>query len=926
MEFRLLGPLEALEGSTPLALGGRKPRALLARLVLDVGRTVSVQRLVDDLWGEAVPESALKMVQIYVSQLRKVLPAGVLLTRPPGYVVDVDPDAVDVTRFIRLRDEGRAALAAGEPGTASTRLGEALSLWRGPSLAEFTEPFAPVEGGHLEELRVVCLQERIEADLELGRHADMVGELEALVARHPLREPFHAQLMLALYRAGRQADALGAYERFRRTLDEELGIEPSAALKELQFRILNQAPDLQPEVGEAPAAARPAEPAPGPANGSGPHSARDGFVGRAAELSRLEAGLDAARAGRGSIVLITGRAGIGKTRLTAALAERARGRGATVLSGRCIQLVGTGLPYLPLVDALRQVGGFSALSALAGELRELPRLVPELAGPDASMPADQPRTDSRLRLFEEVLAVLERLSVSEPLVLVLEDLHWADESTLDLVVFLAHAVRDRPILLVATYRSEEVRAGEPLHRQAAGLVGAGMAVSLQLDPLGRDELGALLAATSERPLPAELVSAISERSEGNPFFARELLAAAARGDTALPPGLRDVLLTSIARLDPNGRAVLRVAAAAGRDVQYGLLAAVMPLGELELAEALRQAVDHDLLAPDQAAGSFRFRHELFAEAVYTTLLPGEREVLHERLARALTEDPRLAASRAAAAEAAQHWAAAGRPVEALVASLQAARDAEAVSGLTEALQHVERVLALWDDVPVAEELAGVALPAVLAWAADLAGVSAQPDDEVDARALIGALGPGQSLDVDTVAARLGVTGEAAATTLEALERDGLVERVAERMFRSAPLAVVEARRLYPSVVVLESLAVRQSPRFEPATLEAMRAANARMRAASVDPAAAITADDDFHRLLTAGCGNEHLLAALRPVRRALLRYERVFMREPVRIERSTAQHDAIIDALERGDHADAAQRVRENLAWGLRELTDALES
>src|SRR5213075_2557979 len=214
---------------------------LLARLILDANRAVPMQRLLDDLWGEDVPASATKMVQIYVSQLRKVLPAGVLRTQPPGYLVATDPEAVDAVRFGALRSKGATALADGDATTAAAALREALALWRGPPLAEFTdEPFAQVEGAHLEELRLACVQECIEADLALGRHGDMVGELEALVAEHPLRETLHGQLMLALYRSGRQAEALAAYERFRRTLDDELGIEPTEPLKELQFKILNQ--------------------------------------------------------------------------------------------------------------------------------------------------------------------------------------------------------------------------------------------------------------------------------------------------------------------------------------------------------------------------------------------------------------------------------------------------------------------------------------------------------------------------------------------------------------------------------------------------------------------------------------------------------------------------------------------------------------
>jgi DNA-binding SARP family transcriptional activator len=239
MEFRLLGPLEVLEGATRLELGSREPRALLARLLLDANRAVSVERLVDDLWGEDVPESAPKMVQIYVSHLRKALPGGVLRTQAPGYVVEVEPDALDLGRFGRMRADGRAALERGDAAAAAALLADALGLWRGAALAEFPEPFARVEGAHLEEVRLGCLEDRIEADLALGRHAAVAVELEALAAAHPLRERLHRQLVLALYRAGRQAEALEAYDRFRRTLDERLGIGPSASLRRLQHAILN---------------------------------------------------------------------------------------------------------------------------------------------------------------------------------------------------------------------------------------------------------------------------------------------------------------------------------------------------------------------------------------------------------------------------------------------------------------------------------------------------------------------------------------------------------------------------------------------------------------------------------------------------------------------------------------------------------------
>jgi DNA-binding SARP family transcriptional activator/DNA-binding GntR family transcriptional regulator len=911
MELRVLGPFDAQEGGAPLSLGSPKARALLARLAMDVNRAVPTAKLVDDLWGDDVPESAVKMIQIYVSHLRKVLPSNVLVTRPPGYVMELEPEAIDLTRFMRLRAEGREALAGDDARTAEARFREALALWRGPALAEFSEPFAQVESAHLDELRLSCLEDRIASDLALGRHADVVGELEALVTGHPLRESLHRNLILALYRSGRQAEALAAYERFRRSLDDELGLEPSRALKALQHRVLNQdeALELTPRPGTAEARlqVRLARRTP------------DELVGRAGELGSLEAALDSAAAERGAAVLISGPAGIGKTRLITELVETARARGARVLSGRCIRLVGSGLPYLPVVDALRPLRGSQEIAALAGELHELPRLLPDLAGRPLSTLGGPAGSDSRLRLFEEVLAVLERLSADAPLVLVLEDLHWADSSTLDLVAFLAHTALSKRILLVLTTRSEAIEPGDQLH----ALASAAGVDSITLGPLADGEIATLLSGADDDSPSPELVHGIAERSQGNPFFARELLAAARRGETDLPPRLRDVLLASLVGLDAATRTVLRAVATARRAVSYGLLAAITPLTEFELTEALREATDHELLIPDAESLSFRFRHELFSEAVYNTLLPGERELLHERLARALSDQPQLGAS-AGAAEPAHHWAEAGRPVEALAASLQAAREAEAVSGLTEALCHVERVLELWEAVPRAEQLAGVALPSVLAWAVDLAGASAPPDDEAGARVALGALGPGEELEPTVLARRLGVSVDAAASAVAVLERDGLVERVGEAV-RAAPLAVSEASRLFPSAMVLESLAVRQTPAFDGAELDALRAANARLRAARADAPAAVVADYDFHQILTRNCGNEHLLAALAPVKRALLRYERVYMLEPARVDRSATEHDAIIATLARGDHAEAAQRVRGNLAYGLPELREALE-
>ncbi len=237
MEFRILGPLEVLDGEQPVPLKGAKPRALLAVLLLHANEVVSNARLVDELWGERPPATAERLVQGYVHALRKELGADALVTQAPGYRLRVEPGALDLLEFQRLVAEARAAT----PGEAAELRGQALSLWHGPPLADigFEGP-ARHESARLSELRLETQIERIEAELDLGRHAALIGELESLVAAHPYQERLHAQLILALYRSGRQAEALEAYQSVRRVLSEELGLQPGQALRELEAAILRQ--------------------------------------------------------------------------------------------------------------------------------------------------------------------------------------------------------------------------------------------------------------------------------------------------------------------------------------------------------------------------------------------------------------------------------------------------------------------------------------------------------------------------------------------------------------------------------------------------------------------------------------------------------------------------------------------------------------
>jgi DNA-binding SARP family transcriptional activator len=242
MEYRILGPLEISDDGRELELGSGKQRALLAILLLHANEIVSPDRLIDELWGEQPPATAAKTLQVHVSRLRKTLgPEAGLRHRAGGYVLDLRPGELDLERFERLAEEGRRALADDDAGRAQGLLREALSLWRGPPLAEFAfESFAQRQIARLEELRLAALEQRMEADLVRGRHAELVGELEALVAEHPLRERLRSQLMLALYRSGRQAEALEAYQEARRVFVEELGIEPDRSLRELEKAILQQ--------------------------------------------------------------------------------------------------------------------------------------------------------------------------------------------------------------------------------------------------------------------------------------------------------------------------------------------------------------------------------------------------------------------------------------------------------------------------------------------------------------------------------------------------------------------------------------------------------------------------------------------------------------------------------------------------------------
>ena len=368
MEFLILGPLEARNALGPVTVQGRKPRAVLAYLVLHANEPVSAERLAVALWGEDAPPGAIKTVQVHVSRLRKALGDGdIVVTTPAGYRLSVEPAQLDAERFRQLADDGRRALNLGRAEEAADLLREALALWRGPPLADLAfEPFAQIEIARLEEQRLGAVEARVEADLAAGRHAEVVAELSQLLGAHPTREGLARQLMVALYRCGRQAEALDVYRDTRRRLTDELGVEPGRELRAVQEAILRHDDALL----------RPAAPEELPPELDG--TGAPPLVGRDAELAWLLECWAVAQERRGVVVALTGRPGIGRTRLAAALAGEVHRGGGTVLyaAGRSIAAVtsGAGRAGRPLLLVLDDAPA-RATPELARALRAVPGLV-----------------------------------------------------------------------------------------------------------------------------------------------------------------------------------------------------------------------------------------------------------------------------------------------------------------------------------------------------------------------------------------------------------------------------------------------------------------------------------------------------------------------------------------------------------------------
>jgi DNA-binding SARP family transcriptional activator len=647
MEFRVLGPLEARREGRQLPLGGSKQRALLATLLVHANEVLSSDRLIDVLWGERPPASAAKALHVYVSQLRKLFDPtratgtreGLLVTASSGYMLRLENEELDLQRFMRLREEARQALADDEPAEAGRLLRDALELWRGAALADLAnEPFARDEAARLEELRLSTFEARIEADLRVGRHADLVGELEALVADHPFRESLRGRLMLALYRSGRQAEALDTYQDARRALVDELGIEPGRPLRELHQAILRQDPSLELASVHPPEAVA--------ARGSGT------LVGRAGELALLRSALDEAMRGRGGLYLLVGEPGIGKSRLAAELAELAQARGADVLVGRCWE-AGGAPAYWPWIQSLRSYVQGRDAEQLRHELGpgapDVAQLLPEIHRliPDLPAVENTGSEGDRFRLFDGVTSFIKAATRTRPLLFVLDDLHAADEPTLLLLRFLTRELTDSRVLVLGAYRDVDPTLSDPLAETLAELIREPVTHRMVLhgfDESGVAEYVRLAAGT----VPDDnFVGAIHAGTEGNPLFVGEvvrLLVAEGQFEGGglpkhtVPEGVREVIGRRLRHLSPELQRVLSLASVLGREIDLSAVGQLSGTSRPDLTELLDEAITARILSElPGSPGRLRFSHVMIRDVLYDELSSVRRADLHRLVGEALEE-------------------------------------------------------------------------------------------------------------------------------------------------------------------------------------------------------------------------------------------------------------------------------------------------
>ena len=637
MQIGLLGSVEVRDDAGAIVdVGGRQPRLVLALLLLQPGRSVSVDVLADSIWAGSPPPSAVSTMQSYVSRLRRQLaPFDVALRfDETGYSIDVDPDIVDAHRFERLAGEAHRLVDA-DPERAATLAEDALALWRGPALADFADVDAARGAAtRWDELRIVTLEDRFEAELALGHHQLVAAELVQAAAQHPFREGLHVKLGLALYRSGRQAEALRAVAAASARLRDELGIEPGRELRAIEQAILEQDPALDPpstsmSTSTSTSASTSTRPVPVADDVSTARTADGAPVAtmpwRDAELRELVAAWDEARR-EARFVLVEGEPGIGKSYLVEQLRRAIEAAGAMAVWGRCDESGASPAlwPWLAPVRAAAERAGddggvLEILSSAPGEHVEL-------------FGAVEPR-----QLFGRIGDLLAGAADGTSAAAVLiDDLQWADAASLDLLADLA--LRRPPgLLIVATMRQLEVGRADRLVDTLATLARTPGSRRLSLRGLSLQATTQLLDQVA--PLGAALAAAVHRRAEGNPFYAIELARLAqdeAATPDALPATVRDVVRRRLGTLPPATASLLSVAAICGRDVDLSLLAPAAVMEPDDCLDALDPAVAHRVLVMgDDRPDVLRFSHAIVREVLVEDMTPLRRARLQVRVADAM---------------------------------------------------------------------------------------------------------------------------------------------------------------------------------------------------------------------------------------------------------------------------------------------------
>jgi DNA-binding SARP family transcriptional activator len=686
MQFRVLGGLAAVQDDDVVDLGGPKQRAVLATLLAEPGRAVPPQRMVDQVWGDEPPPSAETSLQAYISNLRRVLEPGrkpreaprVLVTQPGGYALLVDRGDVDLTVFEDLAADGHDLLRRGDPMAAVASLDAALSQWGGPPLPELTGvPWADEVAARLGQIRAQALEDRFDAGLAAGEHDVLVPRIESAIADEPFREHLRAQLALALYRSGRQRDALASLHEARRVLVDEVGIEPGPELRRLEAEILDQSPTLDaPPAVERPAGAplvsrraQPSEQA--QAEPSLDFDDERPFIGRGGELDLLLDAYRRAASGAGRPVVVCGEPGIGKTRLVEELTARVPD--AVVAWGRCPESAAQAA-FWPCIQIGRQLEGADALDG---------DLVAELLPDDDVQPSDDP-TAERFALHLSIARILA--TAKRPLVLVVDDLHWADPASLRVIEFVASELRNTRTLLVVTTRPTPPGAPSALVDCLGELARQPGSARLDLAGLSEREVEHWMSGRARQPAHPAVASFVYDRTDGNPFFVGEiveLLAGEGRlGDAevagrglTVPAGVQDVIRRRIGRLPAASQQLLTSASIVGRTFDVDVLAEVTGSSALEVLDGLEPGLLAGIVEETDLPGRFQFSHALMSDALASEVSPARRARLPATIA------PALASLRAAdldshLAELAHHafeGAAAGTATQAYEWTVRSAR-------------------------------------------------------------------------------------------------------------------------------------------------------------------------------------------------------------------------------------------------------------